>query len=337
MYNILLVNEQDLMREALEKIIYNTKDFEKTCECVSYAEAVSICKSKNVDIIFVDLLTNVEDKIIFIKQIYKINPMIKIYFISCYNDFLIISKLLKEKKYLDIIDLILRPISKKIIIDSLENYKNNSRKLEDVMLEDIYEGIQESNFIKIYNYIPHLCKWLRNIKESGEDSISKMYYIGNCVINYDSVFTCKIKAEDLFPINKKNVVSNNLYCIWLFEVMDYYFRKKSIISYPILENVYKYIDKNIKENISLKDVVEKCNISQGYLSRIFKNEYNLTVLNYIHLKKISLSKLMFLNHNLSISEVSFNLGYKESSYFCKVFKKYEGKTVDEFKLENEKR
>ena len=45
-----------------------------------------------------------------------------------------------------------------------------------------------------------------------------------------------------------------------------------------------YISENLEKNISLKDVVDICAISQGYLSRLFKFEYNLTVLEYIHLK-----------------------------------------------------
>ena len=100
--------------------------------------------------------------------------------------------------------------------------------------------------------------------------------------------------------------------IWMFKIVDYYFKKKSITKYPILKDICDYIDNNLDKNISLKDVVKECNISQGYLSRLFKNEYNLTVVNYIHLKKI-------------------NLANNEYGYFSKIFKKYESMTVEQFR------
>ncbi|WP_454206159.1 helix-turn-helix domain-containing protein [Peptoniphilus sp. Marseille-Q6390] len=77
--------------------------------------------------------------------------------------------------------------------------------------------------------------------------------------------------------------------------------------------------------------MKECNISQGYLSRLFKNEYNLTVVNYIHLKKINLAKEYILLENSSVLDIAFNLGYNEYGYFSKVFKKYEKMTVEQFR------
>jgi len=119
--------------------------------------------------------------------------------------------------------------------------------------------------------------------------------------------------------------------IWVFKIVDYYFKKKSITKYPILKDICDYIDNNLDKNISLKDVVKECNISQGYLSRLFKNEYNLTVVNYIHLKKINLAKEYILLENSSVLDIAFNLGYNEYGYFSKVFKKYEKMTVEQFR------
>ncbi len=63
----------------------------------------------------------------------------------------------------------------------------------------------------------------------------------------------------------------------------------------------------------------------------------MSVTEYLHLKKMHLAKGYFYFTEDSIAEVAFRLGYNESSYFSKVFKKYEKMTVKEYKKEVRKR
>ncbi len=335
MYKILLVNDQQLLRETLTSIIDEQGGFSVASECSSYREAIDICKKTSIDIIFIDLLISMEDKLEIREKIRLIDKNIKIFFIAYYNNFLSFNRALKTENFIDISEIILRPIEKNKVIKALDSYKKESKKMEDIMLDDIYRVLKNDDFTKAYEFTPHICRWLREEKEKGTDVKEKMYYLGNHIINSHSLLANEKKVEDIFPINEKHLFEGNLYCIWFFDVFDYYFREKSMINYPILESVLDYIDQEIHENISLKDVVENCSVSQGYISRLFKTEYNLTVLNYIHLKKINKAKAMFLSYDLPISDVALDLGYKESSYFCKVFKKYEDMTVEEFKLVNE--
>jgi AraC-like DNA-binding protein len=51
---------------------------------------------------------------------------------------------------------------------------------------------------------------------------------------------------------------------------------------------------------------------------------------YIHLKKLSRAKAYLLFTEYPVSEVSALTGYNERSYFGKVFKKFEQKTVKEY-------
>jgi two-component system response regulator YesN len=51
---------------------------------------------------------------------------------------------------------------------------------------------------------------------------------------------------------------------------------------------------------------------------------------YIHMKKLSLAKAYLLFTEYPVSEVSALTGYNERSYFGKVFKKFEQKTVKEY-------
>jgi two-component system response regulator YesN len=98
-----------------------------------------------------------------------------------------------------------------------------------------------------------------------------------------------------------------------------------------LENIFIYIEKHIKEDITLNSIIENCAISQGYLSRIFREQFQVSVTEYLHMKKLHLAKGYFYFTEDSIAEVAFRLGYNESSYFSKVFKKFENMTVKQYK------
>jgi two-component system response regulator YesN len=95
--------------------------------------------------------------------------------------------------------------------------------------------------------------------------------------------------------------------------------------------VFDYLEVHLTENIGLKEITQDCNVSQGYLSRIFKVEFGVSVMEYIHMRKMMLAKWYFLDNRVSLTDVAYRLGYNESSYFSKVFKKYEHVTVLEYK------
>ena len=81
--------------------------------------------------------------------------------------------------------------------------------------------------------------------------------------------------------------------LWLFRVMDYIFQKNSANRYPLLQNVFLYIESNIKSEISLNKIITNCSISQGYLSRIFREQFQVSVTEYLHMKKLHLAKGYF--------------------------------------------
>lgn len=115
------------------------------------------------------------------------------------------------------------------------------------------------------------------------------------------------------------------------EINDNILNKRIELSNSQIAPALKYIHENIHENILLKDVATLCNMSISQFSRIFKKETNKTLKEYIILKKIEKAKFLIENSNKSLSEISDKLGLEDSSYFTKVFKKYEGITPKQYR------
>lgn len=100
----------------------------------------------------------------------------------------------------------------------------------------------------------------------------------------------------------------------------------------LLQTVVEYFERNISSNISLQMLSERMNVSQVYLCRIFKKQTDLTPIDYFVRLKIEKAKDMIRNYpNMPLKEISETLGFSDSYYFSKVFKKIMGVTPSGYK------
>lgn len=92
----------------------------------------------------------------------------------------------------------------------------------------------------------------------------------------------------------------------------------------------EFIHKNFEKNISVQDIANAANISEGHLRKCFKNELNITVVDYLTNYRIRRAKKMMKSGEYKISEIYEKVGFTSSQYFSYVFKKIEGVTPSEF-------
>lgn len=117
---------------------------------------------------------------------------------------------------------------------------------------------------------------------------------------------------------------------WL-EMKNTVSKVKIELSNSKIAPIIKYINEHINENILLSLGANLCNMSQSQFSRTFKKETGKTFKEYVLLKKIEQAKFYIKTTDKSFSEISDFLGFEDSSYFTKLFKKYEGITPKEYK------
>ncbi len=92
----------------------------------------------------------------------------------------------------------------------------------------------------------------------------------------------------------------------------------------IVTNVKKYLSEHINEKLALEKVAAVFGISPNYLSQLFGKYNDLGFSEYVNSQKIQKSKELLATGNYKIYEVADILGYENSFYFSKVFKKVEG-------------
>lgn len=93
-----------------------------------------------------------------------------------------------------------------------------------------------------------------------------------------------------------------------------------------LEKARIYIREHISESLTLGNIGEAIHISSSYLSRIFSSLAGQSLSDYINEERISLSRKLLTQTNLSIDEISGQCGFNTPNYFSTVFKKYMGQS-----------
>lgn len=99
----------------------------------------------------------------------------------------------------------------------------------------------------------------------------------------------------------------------------------------ILAMSIKYIEENITNRISVEDVALYVNMGYEKFRKLFTKQYRISPGNYILNRRINAAQKLLSSGNLSVKEISLELGYPDSYTFSKQFKKITGHTPSEFK------
>lgn len=100
----------------------------------------------------------------------------------------------------------------------------------------------------------------------------------------------------------------------------------------ILERMKAYIEENYwNTSLSIAMLGEEFKLRGSYLSKSFKEKYNMSLLNYISYVRVQQAKKHLMQGNMSILEVGEQSGFLSSQVFIKNFKKIEGITPGKFK------
>ena len=87
-----------------------------------------------------------------------------------------------------------------------------------------------------------------------------------------------------------------------------------------------YVESHRGEMVTMRDMANLCHLSPSYFSKIFPREVGETFTDYVNRRKVEWAKQKLRDSAESVSSVAFELGYVDTSYFIKVFKKFEGIT-----------
>lgn len=218
MYKILVVDDDELMRISMTKIISSVDGFQVDYIAKNGREAVEICKNNQVDIIFMDIMMPVMNGIDATREILSINPKAKIYIVSSYQSFEMAKSAInsKIKRYF------VKPVNPEIIVDILNNHKEDKDNKENSIAKRVFDTISEKDFMKVYEMIDELVDEIYEISKDSDlrtvlKEISDKVFIS---VFHERDYNFE-EIKNKFSISDKAILDKRMLSIWIFKIMDY--------------------------------------------------------------------------------------------------------------------
>jgi len=108
----------------------------------------------------------------------------------------------------------------------------------------------------------------------------------------------------------------------------YLHTRRGSAGHRMVEAALQIIDDGIQEDLTLYNVAERLFINSSYLSRLFKQETGKSFSAYVLEHKMERAKSVLLK-GAKVYDAASAVGYRDLSYFTKVFRKYWGVTPGE--------
>ncbi|WP_400243590.1 AraC family transcriptional regulator [Niallia sp. JL1B1071] len=141
---------------------------------------------------------------------------------------------------------------------------------------------------------------------------------------------------ELLDLSEKETSFSNLLCssnYILLILTDVYLTREEPIDKQnkLLQQCIDYIHQNYDKNISLDELANIVEISPSHLSAIFKKYTQKSPIDYLIQHRIEMACMYLKLTELKLYEIAHKVGYQDSFYFSRLFKKNTGNSPKKYK------
>ena len=100
----------------------------------------------------------------------------------------------------------------------------------------------------------------------------------------------------------------------------------------IRDKIEHYIRAHYGDNLSMQDVAQAMNYSETHFCRLFKTCFKVNFSVYLNEYRVEQAKQMLLSTNMNVKEIGLRCGYRDTSYFIRVFKRFADTTPMDYRI-----
>ncbi len=102
-------------------------------------------------------------------------------------------------------------------------------------------------------------------------------------------------------------------------------------SQKLMESVCVYLQNHYQYDITRNSVAGQFAVTPNHLSRLFQTHGSMTFGDYLTHVRIDRAKYLLRNYDLKLDDISIRCGYRDTPYFCRVFKRLTKCTPAEYR------
>lgn len=100
----------------------------------------------------------------------------------------------------------------------------------------------------------------------------------------------------------------------------------------LADRIKKIIEENYNQNyLGLYYISEQVGVGTSYVSKVFKEEYGIGVVEYMNRLRIINAKKLMETNEMTVKEIAEKVGFTSDIHFIRIFKKYENVTPGVYK------
>ncbi len=216
----------------------------------------------------------------------------------------------------------------------------NSPEGYPVDIEHKYvEALQFSNFEKAQTLLTEIIDRITAI--SVDSTMFKGYIMEFAIVVMRNLFEDRSSDKTKLPstneiYNKLSILDNrnditDLLISYTKTIADYFDERNRPGCRKVIKDIKGYVTANYFNNISLRQIAKEFYMNESYLSDLFKKETGTSFSSYLSNVRIEQSKILLNQVDLLTQDIAEMVGYNDSRYFMKVFKKIVGMTPSEYR------
>ncbi|CAG7654313.1 helix-turn-helix domain-containing protein [Paenibacillus allorhizosphaerae] len=177
----------------------------------------------------------------------------------------------------------------------------------------------------------------------------------NPLLPFEQLIHCRIRLTDeyraefedmLLRLNRlyvrQDLISSSRFLMAFYDMLMFiYGRCEHLLGSTAIQaserersvrKIVSFIEHSYAEEITLDRLEKQVYLSKQYLSKIFREATGMTIIDFLHSRRINHAKLLFsLEQASSVTDVCYEVGFKNLSHFSRLFKEQEGISPERFK------
>lgn len=352
MYRTLLVDDRDICIIELKRLgVWGERSgFEVAGRAQDGLRALEILRQDQYDLVITDICMPKVDGIRLLEEIKKENLCPLIVLLSEHSDF----EYARNGLQLGAFDYIVKPVQEEKVLTVLERaaaYLNGMESKKNPMEtqkdgELFYPEAEEKSIIQniglkddeipmqFYNTAQSVFKFY-GPGEPRAACVVRRLYLNIVSAVFEKYAWLQLYVDAGTQIKKTINKEQAGYREALAEILAFIKRLLPMGAQGTLQDICTFILQNPETEINLSSIADKFFINHTYLSNTFRQKNGIKFNDYLTLIRMSRAGYLLEHSQLKIYEISNTLGYRDTDYFNRLFKKSTGMTPTDCRKQTE--